>query len=126
MDVEGVKGWSVFEYRYRDAGNWKTSGRLVLRGQDPRAEGVIRRSLDWGDQFVAEQVGVPSLCAAHFAAVNEGPTDLDHAFHEFVMLRSARPADLEQPSWGKLDRLVVAIARCRERWDVSSSPNSRG
>ena len=123
MDAIGVKGWSVFEYMYRDAGNWKTSGSLLLQGQDPRAEGVIRRSLDWGDQFVAEQVRVPSLCAAHFASVGEGPSDLDHAFHEFIAIRAARREELAKPLWGRLDRLIVAMARCRGRWDVSLSVN---
>jgi len=126
MDVGKVKRWSVFEYMYRDAGNWKTPGHVLLRGQDPRAEGVIRRSLDWGEQFVAEQVGVPSLCAAHFASVGEGPTDLDHAFHEFIALRAATQAEVAHSPWGRLDSLVVAIARCRGRWDVSLSPNHFG
>ncbi len=51
--------FTLFEYMYRDAGNFKTTGRLLLSGQDPQAEGAIRRCLDWGDQFVAEQIGVP-------------------------------------------------------------------
>lgn len=123
MDARGVKGWSVFEYMYRDAGNWKTSGYLLLKGQDPRAEGVIRRALDWGDQFVAEQVQVPSLCPAHFACVGEGPSDLDHAYHEFIGIRAATHVELAQPPWGRLDRLIVAMARCRGRWDVSLSAN---
>src|SRR3546814_10327911 len=57
--------FTVFEYMYRDAGNFKTEGRLLLSGMDPEAEAVIRGCLEWGDQFVAEQVGVPALCEDH-------------------------------------------------------------
>lgn len=73
----------IFEYMYRDAGNFKTDGRLLLIGQVGETEAVLLRCLDWGNQFVAEQVGVPSLCREHWEAVGEGPSDLDHAFHEF-------------------------------------------
>src|SRR3546814_2772909 len=34
--------FTVFEYMYRDAGNFKTEGRLLLSGMDPEAEAVIR------------------------------------------------------------------------------------
>src|SRR3546814_7465310 len=75
--------FTVFEYMYRDVGNFKTEGRLLLSGMDPEAEAVIRGCLEWGDQFVAEQVGVPALCEDHWDSVGEDPSDLDHAYHEF-------------------------------------------
>lgn len=54
---------TVFEYLYRDAGNFKTYGRVLLLGRDEAAEREIRACLEWGDQFVAEQVGIPALYA---------------------------------------------------------------
>src|SRR3546814_7151001 len=47
--------FTVFEYMYRDAGNFKTEGRLLLSGMDPEAEAVIRGCLEWGDQFVRSE-----------------------------------------------------------------------
>lgn len=123
MEAMRPKRWSVFEYEYRDAGNWKTYGYLLLRGADPRAEHVIRKSLDWGDQFVAEQVGVPSLCSKHWAAMGADRSDLDHAYHDFIAVRPATTAELDFEVHGPLDRLVVLFARSRGRWDVRLSPN---
>jgi len=82
-----------------------------------------RACLEWGDQFVAEQVGIPSLCEAHWASVGDGPSDLDHAFHEFVGLRAAGPEDERLPAWGTLAELVARMKRAAGRWDVRLSPN---
>ena len=41
--------FTVFEYKYRDAGNFKTTGRLLLSGQDAAADAAIRACLEWSD-----------------------------------------------------------------------------
>lgn len=115
--------FTLFEYMYRDAGNFKTAGRLLLSGQDPRAEDAIRQCLDWGDQFVAEQIGVPPLCAEHWEAVGEEPSDLDHAFHEFLGLRNVEADSPGLRVWGSIDRMVQRMQAAAGRWDVSLSPN---
>ena len=114
---------TVFEYQYRDAGNWKTTGELLLAGTSDHAEAAIRSSLEWADQFVAEQIGVPSLCPKHFETTGEGPSDLDHAYHEFVGLRAATPTDLSQPGAGSLSDFVERFRAAASRWDVTLSPN---
>jgi len=115
---------SIFEYIYRDAGNFKTHGRLRLVGTVDSAEQTIRECLDWGDQFVTEQVGVPSICRAHWEAVGEGPSDLDHAYHEFCSLRAPRDADRDLPVWGSLETLVARMQLAARNWDVRLSPNA--
>lgn len=65
----------------------------MLTGHTGGSEEAIRACLKWGDQFVAEQVRIPSLCDEHWASVGEGPSDLDHAFHEFVGVRPAAEGD---------------------------------
>lgn len=115
--------FTLFEYMYRDAGNFKTAGRLLLSGQEPRAEEAIRQCLDWGDQFVAEQVGVPPLCAEHWEAVGEEPSDLDHAFHEFLGLGNVEADSADLRVWGSIDRMVQRMQAAAGRWDVSLSPN---
>lgn len=114
---------TIFEYIYRDAGNFKTPGALVLTGSGSDAEPALRRCLEWGNQFVAEQVGVPSLCHAHWESVGAGPSDLDHAFHEFVCLRPATAKELTLPPGGSLEALLVRMEAATHRWDVTFSPN---
>src|SRR3546814_18363839 len=115
--------FTVFEYMYRDAGNFKTEGRLLLSGMDPEAEAVIRGCLEWGDQFVAEHVGVPALCEDHWDSVGEAPSDLDHAYHEFVCLRPADRDDRVLPEWGALGTLVAWMQAAARKLDVTLSPN---
>lgn len=103
---------SIFEYLYRDGGNFKTGGRLLISGQDPQAESAIRACLEWGDEFVAEQIDVPSLCEEHWDSVGEDPSDLDHAYHEFVRLRPAVAADKTLPEWVFLGDAGVPHASC--------------
>lgn len=114
---------SIFEYLYRDGGNFKTHGCLLLSGWNDQAESIIRKCLEWGDQFVAEQVGVPSLCNEHWESVGEGPSDLDHAFHEFVCLRAPEGDEASLPVWGSLEELVSRMQAAARRWDVRLSPN---
>ena len=116
-------GFCIFEYLYRDGGNFKTYGRLRLDGQDSAAEVGIRTCLEWGDQFVAEQVGVPALCDEHWESVGDGPSDLDHAFHEFVCLRSPEGDEATLPVWGSVGELVSRMQAAARRWDVRLSPN---
>lgn len=114
---------SIFEYLYRDGGSFKTHGQLRLDGWDENAEGKIRLCLEWGDQFVAEQVGVPSLCREHWESVGEGPSDLDHAFHEFVCLRQAAENDRELPVWDRLDTMLARMQAAARGWNIALAPN---
>lgn len=113
----------VFEYLYRDAGNFKTHGFLLVSGLVPDAEGTICRCLEWGDQFVAEQVGIPALCHKHWETVGEGASELDHAFQEFAGIRPMEADDAELPRWGSLLELVARFEAAAGQWDVTLSPN---
>jgi len=115
---------SVFMYFYRDGGNFKTHGTLRLLGISENAEKTIRDCLEWSDQFVAEQVGIPSLCKLHWTSVGDGPSDLDHAYHEFSELRAMSEDEQGLPVWGSLETLVMRMQAAALRWDVSLSPNS--
>lgn len=113
----------VFEYMYRDGGNFKTAGCLLLSGRDQNAEAEIRRCLEWDNQFVAEQIGVPTLCEEHWESTGDGPSDLDHAFHEFVGLRPAEVGDPALPVWGTLGVMLERMRTAAGKWDVTLSPN---
>lgn len=114
---------SIFEYMYRDGGNFKTFGRLRISGWDERADAKIRLCLESGELFVAEQIGVPSLCEKHWESVGEGPSDLDHAYHEFICLRRPDKEDEALTVWGGLDQLLARMEAAARRWDVRLSPN---
>ena len=113
----------VFEYLYRDAGNWKTSCKLLMEGSSEGMQPVLAAYLDWANQFVAEQVGVPPLHEKHFADCGEGPSDLDHAFHEFIRLRPATEEEQrDMTSHCRLPAFVTRMQKAAGRWDVTLSP----
>lgn len=113
----------IFEYMYRDAGNWKTFGLLLMHGNGEDVQALLEACLECGRQFVAEQVNVPPLHMKHFADCGEGPSDLDHAFHEFICLR---PATEEEQMGMKvhctLQGFVVRMQKAAGHWDVTLSP----
>ncbi|MEO5798539.1 MAG: hypothetical protein ABIS00_03760 [Gemmatimonadales bacterium] len=84
-----------FEYLYRDAGNYKGRGHVLLLGTaTPDNEEAIRAALIDRLWFVAEEVGLPTL----YHLVREGgeaDPGLDHGWHEFVGLGEVGEGDGE-------------------------------
>lgn len=118
-----ASGYFVFEYMYRDAGNWKTHGALLLIGDAESAHESLEEYFEWGGLFVAEQIGVPSLCVEHFSACGVGPSDLDHAYHEFAGLRPATAEDVvAMPVAGALSDMLMRVRTAAGRWDITLSP----
>ncbi len=82
-----------FAYMYRDAGNYKQHGAVVLSNTEglgiESAEIRLRAMCD-GDCFNAAQVGL------HEPFFEDGATDDDHAWHEFVSLEATQdePTDV--------------------------------
>ncbi|WP_373486892.1 hypothetical protein [Blastomonas sp.] len=78
----------VFEYRYRDAANYKIEGRVFLNGGlTIRQRNAIQTKMESEEFFVAEQVGIPPLAEKLFE-FGGGPTSEDHAWHEFDGFRT--------------------------------------
>jgi len=118
-------GHSIFEYIYRDAGNYKTHGRLLLAGHaTPADEATVRASLDLdGVCFVAEQVGLTPLQPQHLRDCGVEAGELDHAYHEFAALRFAESGDMR----GEAAKMTVfeLVRRFREaagHWNPERSP----
>jgi hypothetical protein len=114
----------VFLYQYRDVSNGKAGGMLLLHGATLDVEeDMIRDCCDAQTYFVAEQVGVPALCEQLYV-FGGGPTDGDHAFHEFQGLREATAEEIVSlPLWGGLRDLTCRFLRTGGHWDCSLSPN---
>jgi hypothetical protein len=109
--------YSVFEYLYRDASNYKSWGSVLLKGVATPLEiqGLIR-SLEDASYFVAEQVRVPALCETLYA-LSGGQTEDDHAFHEYVALRAATQKEVAAlPVWGSVEDLLRAFRAVQGAW----------
>jgi hypothetical protein len=89
-----------FNYRYRDAGNYKKRGSVVFSNPEHLSLGAITKALheDFLSDglFIAHQIRIPEV----FLAVDGGVTEDDHCFHEFdaVETSSKTPNDTHHRS----------------------------
>lgn len=116
---------SVFEYLYRDAGNFKAWGALLLRGALTEIQvGEMCSKFEGGEFFIAEQIGVPPLYQELWDCSN-GPTDSDHVWHEFFALRPAEESDSAMGAlWGTANGLFKAVLRIAQ-WNECLSPHRK-
>jgi hypothetical protein len=99
-----------FSYLYRDAGNYKNSGEVVLSNPESiEIESVrirLTRAFEQGDLFLADQVRVPEV----FLFREGCATSDDHCFHEF---RSVEPTS--EPAHDKHHRSISQLVAEVER-----------
>lgn len=107
---------SKVEYLYRDAGNYKARGHIVLTGPATTEQVErLQKTLFDGECFVAAQVGVPDLFPD---AVN----DLDHCLHEFEDVEEPFAPTDEAPTDARtVEEFVAAfeVAAPKGAWDLS-------
>lgn len=117
-----MKKFCVMEYLYRDAGNYKVFGEILLTGTISETDSAtILGKLDSGEFFVAEQVGVPPLSESLWS-LSGGMTEHDHALHEFIGFRDADDEDILSLSiWGSAKELVYRFHSIGSQWDCSKS-----
>ena len=112
---------TAFEYMYRDAGNFKAFGSLILDAEISAAgEALVLNRLESGEFFIAEQVGVPPLCEALYAS-SGGPTQADHCWHEFVGFRRLTSLP-DRCSVFSASEFIQSFAQI-ERWHGNLSPH---
>lgn len=116
--------FSVFEYLYRDAGNYKAWGSVLLLGTaSPDDVDTLRACLESGEFFVAEQVGIP-VVYQELWALSDGPNRDDHAYHQFSGLRPATNEEMSTiEPWGRLPDLLKAFCEVNKDWDCALSPH---
>ena len=114
--------FSVFDYCYRDASNYKAWGSLLLQGacSSSDIEG-LRNQLDSGEFFIAEQLGIPPLYAELWA-LSGGPSVDDHVWHTFYALRSATPEETNAGVFGTVENLLSRIKGVKT-WNETLSPH---
>lgn len=115
----------VFEYLYRDAGNFKVGGELLLSGELDDVDVVLLQSkFDSGEYFIAEQIDVPTLYEILWRECECEPSEeLDHVWHEFGAVRLATPEDLQRlKPWGEAKDFLATVARI-QTWKPEMSKN---
>jgi hypothetical protein len=104
----------LFEYLYRDAGNWKQYGQAVFTniGESPLAniEAQIRAALHDGQWFLAEKIDLETQF------IGDHNTDDDHPWHEFdkvseTNLSPSDPAFIDGPR-----RDIAQFIRAMQAW----------
>ena len=117
-----MRNFSVFEYCYCDASNYKAWGSLLLRGAARNAEiEILHQQFEFECYFIAEQLCIPPLYSELWALSN-GPSGADHVWHTFHALRPASVQDIKAPVFGSLDELVQKV-KAVNAWDETLSPH---
>ncbi|MBO9696671.1 MAG: hypothetical protein J7499_10785 [Sphingopyxis sp.] len=115
--------WTIFEYCYRDAANYKSFGKLWLEGRmTPAERRVIESRLADGEYFIAEQIGIPPLYEQLYS-LSDGHTSDDHCWHELFDIRHAGILPADAKPWGSVDDLVRRFG-VAEEWDQRHTPHT--
>ena len=112
--------FSIFDYLYRDASNYKAWGHLLLKGTATKDEvEALRNHLNSAEFFIAEQVGIPPLYAALWE-YSDGPSEDDHVWHSYHELRPAHADEITGTAW---DTVVEVMARFKavKTWNLTLS-----
>lgn len=109
--------YATFEYLYRDGGNFKSWGMLLLEGEATEEKKILLAScLDSGVWFSAEKLNIPVL---YEGLMKFGPSTLDHGWHEFADLRPATNTEIESNTcFGDLDNFIHAFMHAKKTLDT--------
>ena len=114
--------FSVFKYCYRDAGNYKAYGQLLLKGLVSITDiQKLQTHFESGEFFIAEQLGIPALYGELWA-LSSGPTENDHVWHTFRTLRPARFEEITANVFDTVDNLISKIGTIAA-WNQALSPH---
>ncbi|WP_374354211.1 hypothetical protein [Chitinimonas sp.] len=115
---------TIFTYLYRDAGNYKAWGELLLDGVLSSSDvEEIQSRFEGSEYFIAEQLGIPTLYQTLWDECESGPSSDDHVWHEFSGFRIASDEDMAiLKSWGSTAKLLRAVTSVTA-WDETLSSN---
>lgn len=115
-----MEQFSIFEYCYCDASNFKVWGRVLLRGfTNANDLNRLQSSFESGEFFIAEQLGLPHLYRALWE-FSDGPNLDDHVWHKFHQLRPAEACKEDQTVFDTLENFVKRVEQV-SRWDEQRS-----
>lgn len=114
--------FSVFDYGYRDASNYKAWGSLLLQGLTSNSDiEDLSSHFDSGEFFIAEQLGIPPLYADLWE-LSSGPSVDDHVWHTFYELRPATAEEINVQVFDTVKNLISKI-KAVKAWNLSLSPH---
>jgi hypothetical protein len=112
---------TLFNYRYRDADNYKAHGTIALEGQtSPERWRAALSHLDACEFFIAEQIDVPPLYKM-FGETSGEPTLSDHCWHEFIGIEVTEEICSEVHMWGNVGDFTERLLAIDE-WQGDLSP----
>lgn len=114
----------LFNYVYRDAGNFKAHGSLLLAGKlSQKQQTEIVMKLESQEFFIAEQIGVKPLYGALYE-FSGGMTHEDHVWHSFVGFEKVMSDSqmVEVDFWGTAAELLRRF-RNVDGWSLRLSPH---
>jgi len=98
--------FTVLKYQYRDAGNYKAYGELLIEGEFTNGDlEALAPYLYDGEYFVPEEVGIPPLQPLLCEDFG-GPNENDHDWHAFECPRQSHSEDMKMPVWGTKAELI--------------------
>lgn len=110
--------YTVFEYVYRDAANFKAFGEVWLSGILTAAEKEkILYFCDSNEFFVATQIGVDDLLSK-ISTYGEFLTTNDHGWHSVIGFRTEDSLHDESIIWGTTECFLNKFAETYGIWKV--------
>jgi len=101
-----MTNYTILEYQYRDAGNYKAFGELLIEGEmTPNDLAALIPYLYDGEYFIPEEVGIPSLQPKLWDE-NSGPNEDDHEWHTFENIKEVNSEDRKLSVWGTKEGLI--------------------
>ena len=113
------KQYSVIEYQYRDASNFKSYGEILVEGTFSKRDIELIHSYmyDNGECFIPEEIGIPPLQEILWKEF-DGPNDDDHEWHSIECIRNANQEDMELSLWGTKQFLMECFQNNWEKTPV--------
>lgn len=107
--------YTVFEYLYRDASNYKAHGRLWLEGALSTEDRTrFLTLLEDNAFFIAEQVGIPALQVRQFGVD-------DHVWHEFAGFKPQAALPRGEAVHGSCREFIGRFEAVASVWRIEAS-----
>jgi hypothetical protein len=108
--------YTIIEYQYRDASNYKSYGEILIEGIFSKDEVKLIHSCmyDNGEYFIPEEIGIPPLQKILWEKYN-GPNEDDHEWHTIECIRNANQEDMKLPLWGTKQFLIDCF---QKNWET--------
>jgi len=117
---DAVNAFYTFNYIYRDAGNYKAYGAILLYGEiDSDYLQEVTSLFESDEFFIPQQLNIPTLYFDLFN-LSDGPTEDDHGFHEFLDLVPSTIRDRSKLYyWGTTKKFLSTLQKINKSWDFS-------